>query len=409
MADRINRPFRHPKVNNLADTASIRPDLDYGPAAEALARASIGPEAQLVTRQWSDFDRADRIGRWDALAQWAVEPNPFYESWYLLPSLRALDPQYRVELLCLEVEGQLAGLMPLRRNSRYYGHLLPNLGNWVHENCFLGLPLVSVGCERLFWRKLLAWADRHARQALFLHFREVPLRGPLYNALNEVMEEQLRPGRVVMREERAMLESPLDPEAYRDSVCSAKKRKSLGRRLRKLQDLGDVRFVWDWDDRELDQWIADFLKLEASGWKGSAGSAIACASATRKLFEQALTGAAQDGKLVRLSLELGGRPIAMLSNFVSKPASFGYKTAFDEDYAAYSPGVLMEYEYLETLSCRGIDWCDSCAAEGHSVMDWLWNARRPVGRLSIAIGGPTRRALFKRILQHEVNRKKAES
>lgn len=393
----------------MAHIASLQPKLAHGQDAEAQARASIGPEAQLVARQWRDFDRADRIGRWDALAQWAAEPNPFFESWYLLPSLRALDPHYQVDLLCLEVEGQLAGLMPLRRNKRYYRHFLPNLGNWVHENCFLGLPLVSAGCERLFWRKLLSWADHHAGYSLFLHLRDLPLGGPLYKALNEVLEEQQRPGRVVMREERAMLQSPLDPEAYRASVCSGKKRKALRRKMRGLQDLGEARFVWDWDDRDVGKWIVDFLELEASGWKGSAGSAIACENTTRMLFEQAITGAAQDGKLVRLGLELDGRPIAMLSNFVSKPGSFGYKTAFDETYAAYSPGVLLEYEYLETLSRRDIDWCDSCAAEGHSVMDGLWNARRPIGRVSIAIGGTTRRALFKKILHHETNRKKAGS
>ena len=30
--------------------------------------------------------------RWDLLARQAAEPNPFLESWYLLPALRALDP-----------------------------------------------------------------------------------------------------------------------------------------------------------------------------------------------------------------------------------------------------------------------------------------------------------------------------
>ena len=36
------------------------------------------------------------LARWDGLALTAAEPNPFYESWYLLPSLRLFDPTTRL-------------------------------------------------------------------------------------------------------------------------------------------------------------------------------------------------------------------------------------------------------------------------------------------------------------------------
>ena len=114
--------------------------------------------------------------------------------------------------------------------------------------------------------------------------------------------------------------------------------------------------------------------------------------ATEALFRQSLEGAAAHGRLERLSLTLDGRPIAMLANFITAPGAFSYKTAYDEAYARFSPGVLLQCENLLMLDRADIAWTDSCAAQGHPMIDHIWRERRTIGRLSIAIGGAARRA-----------------
>ena len=94
----------------------------------------------------------------------------------------------------------------------------------------------------------------------------------------------------------------------------------------------------------------------------------------------------------------------MLANFISPPGSYSYKTAFDERYARFSPGVLLQRENLALLDRDGIDWCDSCAAADHPMIDHIWRERRLVGRLSIAIGGGLRRALFGQLVRAELGR-----
>jgi hypothetical protein len=65
------------------------------------------------------MDQAEAQLAWDALALCAAEPNPFHESWYLLPALRAHEPLGTVSLLRFEFDGELAGILPLRREARY--------------------------------------------------------------------------------------------------------------------------------------------------------------------------------------------------------------------------------------------------------------------------------------------------
>ena len=360
------------------------------------------PGHELVCAPWRQM--IEEKAAWDDLAQRATEPNPFYESWYLLPSLASFDSGGDTSILCLERQGELLGLMPIIRQQRYEGWPLAHIGNWLHPNVFLTTPLVAAGAEVHFWRAVLAWLDSCPPPSLFLHLNGIALDGPVFEGLKSVLGGEGRPWGVVERKERALLASQLDAEAYLARSLPTSNRKDLNRRFRRLSEQGEVGFRWETGTGSLQCWIDEFLALEAAGWKGEAGSALACDSATAKLFRESLTGAAERGRLVRLSLRVDGKPIAMLSNFLTPPGAFGFKTAFDEDYARFSPGLLLEREFLTALHRFDLDWCDSCAAADHSVMNRFWQERRPIGRVSVAIGGPLRRAAFGPILRMEMAR-----
>ncbi|MBC2666568.1 GNAT family N-acetyltransferase [Novosphingobium flavum] len=360
------------------------------------------PRAALRRVGRAELASGEAIARWDALAARASEPNPFFEAWYLLPSLAALDPGDEAEIWVLEddAEGWL-GLIPLARSARYYRYPFPNVANWLHANAFLGAPLVAKGHETAFWQELLGALDHAGGAALFLHLAGLPLDGPLAAALRGVAGSEHRALGVVHREERAMLEAGASAEAYLEAALSGKKRKELRRQHARLSEQGELLFQRSNDAAGLDGWTAQFLALEASGWKGEAGSALASSQRTAGLFRQALAGAAARGRLERLTLSLDGRPIAMLASFITPPGAFSYKTAFAEEFARFSPGVLLQRENLALLERPGIEWCDSCAAADHPMIDHLWRERRAIGRISLAIGSPLRRALFSLILRAE--------
>jgi CelD/BcsL family acetyltransferase involved in cellulose biosynthesis len=368
----------------------------------ALASAPI---LSVRALDWPCCAAPSVLHSWNALAQLAVEPNPFHESWYLLPALRSLDPGETAQVLLFETSDVLAGMLPIARNSRYYGRRLPHLGDWTHPNGFLGTPLVAPGFERAFWRALLSWADKNAGNALFLHLSDIPLDGPLHQALSDVLAESERPAGLVFREERAMLAAGKCPEDYYAEALSGKKRKELRRQLTRLSEQGEIRFAREAGDEGLAEWTEQFLALEAAGWKGKAGSALGQSEATTALFRQSLEGAAARGRLERLSLTLEGRPLAMLANFICPPGAFSYKTTFDESFARFSPGVLLQCENLLMLDRQDVAWTDSCAAQDHPMIDHIWRERRAVGRISIAIGGRLRRAAFARLLRLELGKR----
>lgn len=363
------------------------------------------PQFRIRAVPWREME--GEAAPWDLLARRAAEPNPFFERWYLLPSLRHMPETRDVQILRFEADGQLAGILPMVQASRYYRWPVPQLTSWLHANAFCGVPLVARGCEVPFWQALLQWADARPGPALFMHLRGMVLGGPLHAALQGVVACDARRMAVVHREQRAMLQSDLSPELYLEQSVPGKKRKELRRQAARLAETGALGFERCRDDRDLALWCSEFLALEAAGWKGRAGSALACDAGTENLFREALAGAATAGRLERLTLRLDGAPLAMLATFVTPPGAFSFKTAFDERFARFSPGVLLQRENLDILERADIAWSDSCAAADHPMIDRIWRERRGIGRISLAIGGRLRRAAFGQFVKLETARSPA--
>jgi hypothetical protein len=84
----------------------------------------------------------------------------------------------------------------------------------------------------------------------------------------------------------------------------------------------------------------------------------------------------------------------MLVNFLCPPGSFSFKTAFDEGFAHYSPGVLLQIDNLDILDRPDIAWMDSCAAQDHPMIDSLWTERRSIVRVTVPLKGWRRRIVW---------------
>ena len=331
---------------------------------------------------------------WTALASDASEPNAFAELWFMRPALRHLGHGQDIRLLEVRDGAELIGLLPLRIAGRYGRLPVRHVENWLHYHAFLGAPLVRRGSERRFWSAVLGALDGDAWACGFLHFNGLIEDGPVHRGLVTAARFAGRRCDTVLRSERALLQSDLSPQAYYEQTVRKKKRKELKRLRARLEELGTVSVRRLTDRAELASWCNAFLNLESAGWKGREGSALLCASATEAFFRKAVESACEAGKLDFLRLDLDGRPIAMLVNFLTPPGSFSFKIAFDEEYARFSPGVLIQIENLQILEHREIAWMDSCAIENHSMINSLWGERRTLVRVTVPLAGTPRRLLF---------------
>lgn len=337
---------------------------------------------------------------WTDLAAQAAEPNSFAERWFVEAGLRhfAVSDDVRIVQIWDEDGARLLGLLPLIVCARYGRVPVRHVQNWKHANDFLSVPLIRAGHEHDFWTQMLRTLDEADWAPGFVHLNGLVEDGPAHAALVDAAAALRRPCETVHRTIRALLASPLSPEAYYADTVRKKKRKELGRIARRLGDLGTVTNATLTRADEIAPWTDAFLRLEQAGWKGRAGSALASAPDTAAFFRDVVAGAFAAGRLEFRRMDLDGAPIAMLINFIASPGSFSFKTAFDERYARFSPGVLIQLDNLALMSRPDIDWMDSCAAEGHPMIDSLWGERRAIVRVSVPLSG------FQRGLEYKVAR-----
>ena len=333
----------------------------------------------------------------DDLAADALETNVFYESILAEPAARNLGSgrplefvfAYRSDPGAPQRPPQLVGFFPFERIARYRGLPISALVSFQHLHCFLCTPLVRREGASQAFAAVFDWLIGESGAPL-VELRSIAADGPVHQLLVQELHARRRTFWLRDWSTRALFQRSHDAESYLHSAISGLALKEVRRKEKRLRDLG--RLVW----RELEPgedarpWLSDFLRLEASGWKGRERSALACSEAEREFFLSAASAAHDHGRLMLLGLFLDDRPLALKCNFLSGDGGFAFKIAFDETYRAFSPGFLLEVENVRRLHRRSeIRWMDSCAAAEHAMINRLWPGRRTMATVLFATGrGP---------------------
>jgi len=118
-------------------------------------------------------------------------------------------------------------------------------------------------------------------------------------------------------------------------------RKSLAKQERQLRKLGRVEFqdvgqVATWPD-----WFEKALTLEATGWKGQAGTAILQRPNEARFYRAVAHGAAEKQRLHLFLLTLDDRLIAFQLATGEDNVLFALKTTYDEELSHYGPGSIL--------------------------------------------------------------------
>jgi hypothetical protein len=170
-------------------------------------------------------------------------------------------------------------------------------------------------------------------------------------------------------------------------LISGGRLKELRRQRRRLGELGVLARRRLTEGPEIGAAIEAYLALEARGWKGRRGAAAQSSSATRTFLKEAVTALAAEGKARIDLLELASRPVAAAITLFSGGRAWFWKTAYDEDYARFSPGVQLALDLTEELGRdTEIALVDSCAVAGHPMIDHLWSDRLAIADWMMPLG-----------------------
>jgi hypothetical protein len=255
------------------------------------------------------------------------------------------------------------------------------LVGWTHPYAPLGTPLVDRDLGKAVVTAFLDHLahDQHLPRLLLLPY--CPEDGPLAQALGQAVAARGGKAASFARHQRALL-APHDASTraqYLDGAIGAKKRKELRRQRKRLADDGVVMCDTASAPAAVVAALADFLVLEAAGWKGRAGTAALDDGEVSNFVTTALGQLAAEGKASVDRIFVGGKPIAAVIVLRSGATAWCWKIAYDERFARASPGVQLLCDLTQRLLddptvARG----DSCATADHPMIDRIWRERLPL-------------------------------
>jgi CelD/BcsL family acetyltransferase involved in cellulose biosynthesis len=391
----------------------------------------------LFDVEWRPLAELTAIAsEWRALAARTAEPNVFYEPAFALAAAPVFGRDVGAGLVWSRSPRRLLGLFPARIERHRYGVPLPVLAGWTHPYAPLGTPLVDRDAGEAViaaWLSYVAHDPRYPSLPKIMLLPFLPTNGAVARMLDAVVARRGGRSALFALHARALLAPTADRAAYLEHAIARKKRKELRRQRNRLAEIGRLTSRHITDGSQIAAALDDFLRLEAAGWKGRAGTAALATpdlirgSGQRGYFKKvrahsasedareragdtrpeagssaraardhaeiaqfmraAVALLAGEGRAEIAELALDNRAVAALLTLRSGATAWIWKIAYDEAYARFSPGVQIVLDATQRLLADpGVARADSLAGADHPMIDHIWRERLALADRLIAVG-----------------------
>ena len=333
---------------------------------------------------------------WQHLSERSAEDNVYYSPRYAEALLGSIEKNIKLNVAVVWSGAQLVAMLPFTVQDLRVPLLQPIGQAWCTKYTFSCTPLLDRSHTTEAAEGLVdVLSTIRAGQWLL---PTLNAQGEACRAIIAALQRRRVPWLLLNRFQRATLEANGTCGKDWENQLSSKRRRDLARNRRRLKTLGKVKHEVHCSGEALDVAVKAFLKIEAGGWKGKRGTALACDPDTRRFAIAAFTGDKKHSICRADVLTLDGQPIAVSLMTFANGTGFTVKSSYDEAFRSYGAGLLLEVEVIRSfLSGRWAHRLDAATAGTH-VIDDLWPGRIEVADLvfSLAPRGAEARLLVLR-------------
>jgi CelD/BcsL family acetyltransferase involved in cellulose biosynthesis len=317
---------------------------------------------------------------WDALVDRTPEPSPWMRPGWIGPWWQSFG-RGRLDVVTVRRDARLVALAPLveRRGvlSSVTNYHSPEF-EFVAEDAPAAAELARILVTRSPRRLQLGFV---APDAAWLDVLRSAARGAGYRLAQRVLERS------------PYIDTSGDWGAY-TGRRDAKLLREVRRRRRRLGDEGEVAIAVADGGERLDALLDEGFAVEAAGWKGTGGTAIASDPATTRFYRDVAAWAAARGSLRLAFLRLDGRALAFDFAIEENGRHFLLKTGYDPGYRRFAPAVLLRHAMIERAFAAGLATYEFLGRDEPWKLEWTSELRprvlvqafaaSPAGRADLA-------------------------
>lgn len=337
----------------------------------------------IIRSFFTTDDLAYLLHPWQSLAKKALVENPFYEPEMLIPALQFLKKSC-VKVLTIwtkEAEERLIGLVPLTYEYGYRRIPITVIKLWQHEHCFNTTPLIHRDHSAAAIAALVQCLKNDPLSYLFILNELVA-----DSALLQLLHDTFKANKLYYDHFFSRMRPYLDSSALSSTdFIKRKKLKQLRQKENILRSKGTLRLHVTTEFDEVLNMYQKFLSLEKQGWKGDSGSAICQNPEELSFYDSFIKSRARKEGLIVHALTLNNQTIALRISLKGLKEDAALKIAYNPDFAAFSPGHILEKLYLEDILVKNSNTCiDSCTSQSGTIFEKLWNRERKVSSFAVS-------------------------
>jgi CelD/BcsL family acetyltransferase involved in cellulose biosynthesis len=361
------------------------PAIDHAASPmEGAIRGKAGITVEVVTAgRLADLDAA-----WTDLLTRADVPNVLMDPLMVTASARVFPESSCRTLLAWRTQAgggrQLAGIWAFSIGHPHHSALVVNVLNTPPgpHRC-LSAPVIDRDCLDETLHAMLDAIAGDPRLPKIAALDAMLTDSPTMEALRRVLAARGTAPCIIEEFRRPKLEAGVDGKTYLEKALSSSSRKKLRQHRRRLAEKGTLTSEIFKEPQDVRRAIEDFMRIEASGWKGRVGTALLCDPRDAAFIRMSMPAMAERGRASVHALCLDGKPISMQLVVRAGAAAFTWKTAYDETYQDFSPGMLLLEDYTTAfLADPSIAYVDSCSHDDSGYMS-VWTGRQAIADIWI--------------------------
>jgi Acetyltransferase (GNAT) domain len=322
-------------------------------------RQNRGKDSQAATAGYCAFETIS-TARWNARARLSTQRHCWARA--ALETINADDEPWPIAF------GDALAPFVFRHGKGANPHRLAFIGDFISE------PYdVMAGGDAVD-----GLAEAIVETGMPVYLRRIPEGAAIIDALKRAYRER---GLVTVRPKRwgcpyvELDDSWREPERH----FRQERRWTFRKKRRTAESLGPVAFeVVTSDLANLDALVREAFRVEASGWKRRAGTAIAVSSWRRAFYARLARYAAEEGILRLCFLRIGGNAAAMELAVEFDGRFFSHKIGYDESFARCSPGSLLRLEIFRYCAERGLRTYEFQGNDAPWTYEWTKSVRKMV-------------------------------
>ncbi|MGW8256027.1 MAG: GNAT family N-acetyltransferase [Thermoguttaceae bacterium] len=221
----------------------------------------------------------------------------------------------------------------------------------------------------------------------WLWLNETVIHSRRWQAFIQACNRAQMPSAAHERYNVARIEISSNWETFLKSL-SRSHRQATSKAVRRMEELGDVRFEMQscLELRDVRSSLEKVFEVEDLSWKGEGGSSVFSTCGMFEFFQRQAEQLSEWGQLEIATLELEGRPIASLFGFSAKGVYHAHKIGYDPQFSHFSPGQVLFWHLLERLHADGQWQAIDCLGPLSEAASRWRPATYTIGRVVVAPG-----------------------